>query len=595
MADSPLKNSEGVVRLTIKSNGNALDALGVISVEIKRAVNTVPSARIVVQDGDMTSGTWPASDGADLAPGAAISISAGYGDAEETVFSGIVVKVGVRVAGNNDSRLIVECRDKAVRMTLGRHNVNYVDKTDSDVISQLLGNHGLGSDVTATTATHKALLQYGCTDWDFMIARAESNGLLVTVVDGDVAVKAPDTAAEPVLAIQYGTDLIDFHGEMDARVQLQSVTALAWDPASQAVVQGSACTPEALNAQGNLDGATLAKVAAPDSSKLPVASVLDAATLGTWGKAHQLKAGLARIRGRLRFQGSAKALPGKQISLKGLGERYDGTLFVAAIEHEITDGNWLTEVEFGMAPGWFTERSDVASPVAGGWLPAMHGLHIGKVLKLDADPAGEHRVQIELPLLQADTPGVWARLMQFHASSGFGAMFVPEIGDEVVVAFLGDDPTAPVVIGSLYSSQRQPPYALEAENKTKAVVTRCMARIEVNDEDKVITITTPGKNTVVLSDKDKMIKVTDQSSNEIKLSTDGISISSPKDITISAKGGIKIDAVSAISIQSQADVSAQGLNVSCKANVGFSAEGSATAQLSASGQTVVKGALVMIN
>ena len=111
----------------------------------------------------------------------------------------------------------------------------------------------------------------------------------------------------------------------------------------------------------------------------------------------------------------------------------------------------------------------------------------------------------------------------------------------------------------------------------------------------MITIKTSGNNTVVLSDKDQMIKVTDQSSNEVKLSPDGIMLSSPKDISISANGSIKVDAVGAISIQSQADVSTKGLNVSCKADVGFSAEGSASAQLSASGQTVVKGALVMIN
>ncbi len=245
----------------------------------------------------------------------------------------------------------------------------------------------------------------------------------------------------------------------------------------------------------------------------------------------------------MRFQGSAKALPGTLISLKGLGKRYDGKVFVGAVVHEVADGNWLTEVEFGLAPQWLTERPDVATPAAGGWLPAMHGLQIGMVLKLDGDPAGENRVQIELPLLEADTPGIWARLMQFYASAGFGAMLVPEVGDEVVVAYLGDDPSAPVILGSLYSSKRQPPYALEAENKIKALVTRCMARIEINDEDKVVTIKTPANNTVVLSDKDKSIKVSDQTSNEIKLSPDGIAISSPKDISISAKGSIKIDAV----------------------------------------------------
>jgi uncharacterized protein involved in type VI secretion and phage assembly len=566
MADSPILNSEGVARLTLQSNGKSIDSAEIVSVKVKRSTNAVPSAQIVLLDGDVGTGDWPSSDGENFALGAEIAILAGYGDVQEAVFSGIVVKAGVRVAGDNDSRLIVECRDEAVCMTLGRNNANYIDMSDSDIIGKLLGKHGLASDVASTEATHKTLVQYGCTDWDFMIARAELNGLLVTFVDGKVAVKPPETSAEPVLAVTYGIDLIDFHAEMTS-----------------------------LNQQGNLDRSKLGKVAGPEKLEQPLPSPLDAGTLKTFGEAHQLKAGLTRIRGHLRFQGSAKALPGTLIDLKGLGKRYDGKVFVGAVEHEITNGDWLTKVEFGLAPHWITERPDVATPGAGGWLPAIHGLQVGKVLKLDGDPIGEHRVQIELPLLEAEIPGIWARLTQFHASNAFGAMFVPEVGDEVVVAYLGDDPSVPIVIGSLYSSQRPPPYALEAENKVKAVVTRCKARIEINDEDKVITIKTPGNNTVVLSDKDQMIKVTDQSSNEVKLSPDGIMLSSPKDISISANGSIKVDAVGAISIQSQADVSTKGLNVSCKADVGFSAEGSASAQLSASGQTVVKGALVMIN
>jgi hypothetical protein len=75
----------------------------------------------------------------------------------------------------------------------------------------------------------------------------------------------------------------------------------------------------------------------------------------------------------------------------------------------------------------------------------------------------------------------------------------------------------------------------------------------------------------------------------------GISLTSPKDITVSAKGKISLDAVGAISITSTADILTAGLNVSSEAQVAFSAKGSATAELSAAGQTVVKGAMVMIN
>ena len=68
-----------------------------------------------------------------------------------------------------------------------------------------------------------------------------------------------------------------------------------------------------------------------------------------------------------------------------------------------------------------------------------------------------------------------------------------------------------------------------------------------------------------------------------------------KDIKIQAKGMVAIDAVEKIEVSSKADVAISGLNIENDAKVGFAAKGGATAELSASGQTTVKGAMVEIN
>jgi uncharacterized protein involved in type VI secretion and phage assembly len=185
--------------------------------------------------------------------------------------------------------------------------------------------------------------------------------------------------------------------------------------------------------------------------------------------------------------------------------------------------------------------------------------------------------------------------MQFHASAEFGAFFLPEIGDEVVLAFFNNDPSGPVVLGSLYSSKRKPPYELVQDNHKKAIVTRCKHKLEFDDKDKIITLTTPSSNKVVISDKDKSILLSDQNGNTVEMNADGIRIDTPKDLNIGAKGKVTIDAVGAISISSRADLKCTGLNVSCDAQVSLTAKGSASAELSASGQTTVKGAMVMIN
>ena len=197
--------------------------------------------------------------------------------------------------------------------------------------------------------------------------------------------------------------------------------------------------------------------------------------------------------------------------------------------------------------------------------------------------------------MQAETDGVWARLLQFYASDGIGAFFVPEIGDEVVLGYFNNDPSNPVILGNLYSSKRKPPYDLTAENNIKALVTRSKLKIEFDDDKKIITVVTPGKNTIVVSDDGKSILIQDQNNNKVELNESGITLDSPKDIKVTAKGKITLDAVGEIGITSKADVKVAGLNIKNEAQVGYVAKGSASAELSAAGQTTVKGAMVMIN
>ncbi len=79
------------------------------------------------------------------------------------------------------------------------------------------------------------------------------------------------------------------------------------------------------------------------------------------------------------------------------------------------------------------------------------------------------------------------------------------------------------------------------------------------------------------------------------MNSSGITLTSAKDITLKAKGGITLDAATKISSKAKTDISLEGMNVKIQAKVGATLKGNATAELSASGQTVVKGAMVLIN
>lgn len=596
MADSPEKDSEGVLRLTVFSDGTQLkDSIKIISAEVEKSVNLIPVARLVILDGDMPNKEFPVSDTADFEPGSEIKINAGYKDQEETIFEGVVVKHNLKITGDNFSRLYIECRDKAVAMTVGRKNANFVDVKDSDIFSKVIGGYSsLTTDADATTTEHKEIVQYYCTDWDFLVARAEVNGALVIVDDAKVSVAPPATDSSAVLTVTYGQDLMEFHAEIDARTQYSQVKSSSWDPGTQAVVEQVAGV-ESLNDQGNLTGANLAKVVGLDAFKLQTSAKMESAALKDWAKGQQVKSGLSRITGRMKFQGTPKAKPGSLIELKGVGDRFSGNVFVSSVRHEIEDGNWMTEVDFGLSDEWFVQKQDVAAPLASGLLPGVEGLHIGVVTKLDEDPDAQNRIKVKVPVLQAETEGVWARLANYYASSSFGEFFIPEIGDEVILGYLNNDPGHPVILGSLYSAKNQPPYSLTADNFIKAIVTRSQLKVEFDDENKVITVVTPGSNKIVISDNDKSILIQDQTDNKVELSTSGIVIDSPKDVSIKASGKMSLEAVGEISISSSADVKASGLNIEHSADVGLTVKGGASAELSAGGNTTVKGAMVMIN
>lgn len=537
MPVSPQLGSDAITACRVLLAGTALtDDAQIVSIEVQRAVGRVPGARVVLADGDMPAGDWPLADSGTCLPGTEVEIQAGYGDALTTLFKGVIVRMGVSIGADNASQLTLDCRDKAVAMTLTRRSAVYTDQTDSAVLQTLIGRAGLTAAVDSTAFSHQELLQFDCSDWDFLLARAEANGLLVIAEDGTLDAKAPALDGEAALKVTWGEDLQAFDAQLDALAQPATV------------------------------------------------------------KAEPMAAALARVRGTVRFQGSALAKVGGLLEVAGVGRHVAGKLLIGRLEHRIAEGGWTTEVGFGLDPQWHRARAGVIAPPPGAHLPGVVGLQVGVVLELAGDPAGEQRIRIQLPALDAVTDTLWARLLQPYASGGFGFFVLPEPGDEVLVGFFDQDPGRPVVLGSVYSSRHKPPYDIAAANDTKALVTRAGHRFEFDEQDKVITLTTPGANRIVLDDHDRSIRLEDQHGNQVRLDASGIRLDSPKDIVLNAKGEISITAAGNVSLASSGgDLKGSALNIACEAQIGFTGKGGATAELSAAGQTTVKGAIVMIN
>src|SRR6188768_97702 len=151
MTTSPAVDSGGTVSLTILADGRAFDdSIQVLSVTVTKAVNRIATTQVVLIDGGFATADFPNSSSETLRPGAEIEIKAGYDEQASTIFKGLIVRHSIRVTGQNDTRLIVDCQDQAMKMTLGPKNANYIEQTDSDIISTMISSHSLKSTVAAT-------------------------------------------------------------------------------------------------------------------------------------------------------------------------------------------------------------------------------------------------------------------------------------------------------------------------------------------------------------------------------------------------------------------------------------------------------------
>lgn len=574
----PTPASPDVCSVSVLIDGTEISGeFHVLSAAVSNELDRIPAASVQIRDGEASKQTFEASDTDHFVPGKEIEIKLGYGAQTETVFKGIIVKHRVRVR-KNGTLLSLECRDKAVRMTTRLECRYYTDTTDGDILDELLGQHSLDRDVASTKPSLAEVVQYDSTDWDFVLCRAEANGHVVAVRDGKVTVGPPATGAQPVVTAQFGATVLELDAEIDARWQVKGVTAKAWNATDQGLVSADASEPS-VTASGDLSASDLSDVIGGDPHLLRHGGKLGEPELQAWADGRLLKDRLAKVRGRVRFQGFAGVTAGDVIEVTGIGKHFAGKQYVAGVRHTFADGNWETDVAFGLTPETYAATYPVTAKPAGGLLSAVNGLQIGIVTALQDDPDGEDRIKVRLPLVSDSEEGVWARLATLDAGDQRGTYFRPEIDDEVVVGFLDGDPRFPVVLGQCHSSAKPAPETAKDDNHIKGYVSREKLKLTFDDDKKVVVLETPGGNKLTLSDDDKAASLVDQNGNKVTLDDGGITLESAKDLTLKASGDVKLE----------------GTNVESKAKSNFKAEGQSGADVKSSGTLTIKGSLVQIN
>src|SRR5262245_9966871 len=170
----------------------------------------------------------------------------------------------------------------------------------------------------------------------------------------------------------------------------------------------------------------------------------------------------------------------------------------------------------------------------------FHGCYVGQVTDIK-DPDNQARVQVRLVNFDGvdDQDGpIWARLAVPLAGNNRGTFWIPDVNDEVLIAFINGDSRHPVVIGSFWNGQDSPPEQMDGagSNFLKVFRSRNGVKLTLDDTDgqEKFIAETPGGQKLTMKDGPGAVEVVDSNGNSVKLETSGITVTAAAKVTVNA-------------------------------------------------------------
>jgi uncharacterized protein involved in type VI secretion and phage assembly len=190
----------------------------------------------------------------------------------------------------------------------------------------------------------------------------------------------------------------------------------------------------------------------------------------------------------------------------------------------------------------------------------FYGVVVGVVTN-NKDPENLHRVKVRFPWLDDPNESQWARVVSPMAGKGRGAYFLPEVDDEVLVAFEHGSIDFPYVVGSLWNGKDTPPESnADGKNNHRTLRSRSGHVIRFIDKDgseSIEIIDKTGNNRIVISSKDNTITVESQSDITISSKTGKLKMNAVG-IEMNSKADVKIQANTTIDVQASALMNLKG-------------------------------------
>lgn len=508
---------------------------------------------------------------------------------------------------------VIRGYDPAHRLFRGRHTKSYTQTTASDAVRQVGGRVGLEvGTIEPTTTVFEHLAQCGQTDWEFLDGLARQAGFELAVRDNKLnfgrrkpAADAPDdqgpTVPDP-LVLRFGADLLRVRSVVTAAEQVDRVQVRGWDIAQKRAIVAEAKAGTTSVTLPTIDPAQLAEVFGAPSYVATDHAYRTQAEADAAADALAERIGSSFAEVEAITHGNPKLRADVPVCLENVGQPFDGKYMITAARHRYAPsaGGYTT----ALSVTGRQERSLYGLTSAPGTRAAGLGVVVGLVSDVH-DPSGQGRVKLTFPWLSDDYVSDWARTVQPGAAKNRGAMVVPEVGDEVLVAFEQNDPRRPYVLGGLFNGVDTPstegPTLIDGGSgavNRRSIVSRNGHRIDLLDEDG----RTEG---IAMRSGDGALRLAlDQVGAKVEIGSDGtiavvgrkgvvINATGAKlelnagDIAITAKKSVKITGGSGSLDVDTAGVAASGPSVKASAT--------ANAELKSTGPTIISGLPVKIN
>jgi phage protein D len=451
---------------------------------------------------------------------------------------------------------IVRGYDQSHRLFRGQRSQSYAGVTYADVATQVASRAGLEpGKIDATTPVHQHVSQGNQTDWQFLRALASEVGYEVAVLDGKLDFRKPapsadapdsgDLGSENRLQLSLGSNLLRLRAVVTAAEQVREVEVRGWDVAQKRALVGNApaatssatLQTEPAKLATTFNGDRHVGVDVPYRSQAEV----DAAAKAL---AERVAGAFAELEGTAR--GNPKLRAGKPISLGLAGEPFDGKYTLTSTRHVFDpEGGYTTS--FAVSGG--RERS--LRSLAGGAEaspPALPGVVVAQVTDV-RDPENQGRVKIRYPWLSDSYVSDWARTIQPGAGAHRGAVVLPEVNDEVVVAFELGDLRRPYVVGGLWNGVDPPPLGeklLDASTgavRRRGFVSKLGHCVVFFDDD--------GDSGIALLSADRGLRLAlDKTKTTIHVASNGkVEIEANSDVTIKAGANLKLQAAAKLELK----------------------------------------------